>query len=223
MRQDFGQDARRGAAADPRPRPPRRIDRNHVLQVALGVVVLLVLSRIPFSHLLRAGSPDAGAPFRSPTQRMVRPAYGLCRDQERGDCVADGATFWKDGVKYRIAGIETPEGYPGGCPHERDMAPIALSSLLDRLNEGGPVTIVALGPTPAGPLLPGNVGRPARVTLKDGRSLADVLVAGGAVRRSGAANPWCDTVRDPFAGAAVKRRTMSGGDDPPVRPLAPAP
>jgi hypothetical protein len=112
---------------------------------------------------------------------MARPPYAMCEYHQQVDCVVDATTFWRSGVKYRMAGIDPPDPFSADCNHERDMSRTAMWSLVNALNERGPVRI-----TVKGAALPGNLGRPVDVTLKDGTALADVLVAQKAARRGGA-------------------------------------
>jgi endonuclease YncB( thermonuclease family) len=58
---------------------------------------------------------------------------------KRHHCVHDGDTLWWEGVKYRLADIDTPE-LDGRCPRERDLALAARDRLIVLLN-AGPVTI----------------------------------------------------------------------------------
>ena len=76
-------------------------------------------------HVLQESGPDRSV--RAPSRAMP-----ICRGGVRENCVVDGDTFWLDGEKVRIEGIDAPE-VKGKCRHEFDLAAKAtkrLSSLL---------------------------------------------------------------------------------------------
>jgi micrococcal nuclease len=76
-------------------------------------------------HVLQESGPDRSV--RAPSRAMP-----ICRGGVRQNCVVDGDTFWLDGEKIRIEGIDAPE-VKGKCRHELDLAAKAtkrLSSLL---------------------------------------------------------------------------------------------
>jgi len=100
--------------------------------------------------------------------------------------VIDGDTFDYDGMRVRIADIDTPE-MRGRCPYESELAARATRRMR---------ALLAAGPFELH--RPGNgrdmdrYGRQLRIVTRGGRSLGDVLVAEGLARTwSGRREPWC--------------------------------
>lgn len=90
-------------------------------------------------------------------------AWPICASAKRVTCVVDGDTFWLNGVKYRIRGIDAPEAKDGAhCPTEASKAE-AATLRLQALLKAGPVGLQQHGYD------------------KYGRALVDVDVAGDDV------------------------------------------
>ena len=49
-------------------------------------------------------------------------------------CIVDGDTLWKDSVKYRINGLDTPQLEQSMCTHEHQLAEQATQALISLLN-----------------------------------------------------------------------------------------
>lgn len=111
--------------------------------------------------------------------------FSLCHRGGGTNCVVDGDTFWMDGVKIRIADIDTPETHPPRCPEEARLGREATLKLQALLNEGPVDLAVPRRDTD-------RYGRKLRVVLRDGESLGDRLVADGLARKwTGRREPWC--------------------------------
>jgi micrococcal nuclease len=100
--------------------------------------------------------------------------------------VIDGDTFDYDGVRVRVADIDTPEVH-GRCAYETELAARATRRMR---------TLLAAGPFELRPLASGRdedrYGRKLRVVTRNGRSLGNLLVAEGLARTwSGRREPWC--------------------------------
>lgn len=98
--------------------------------------------------------------------------------------VVDGDTFWYQGVKIRVADIDTPE-VAARCPAEARLAARAT----DRMRE-----LLAAGPFELHRIDrdEDRYGRKLRVVTRDGHSLGDQLVAEGLARTwTGRREPWC--------------------------------
>jgi micrococcal nuclease len=113
-------------------------------------------------------------------------AYKLCVGSVRVNCVVDGDTFWSNGVKIRVADIDTPEVSRPRCAAEKALGDRATGRLLQLVN-AGPFQMRAW---------PGRdedkYGRKLRVLVRDGRSIGDILVSEGLARTwSGKRQPWC--------------------------------
>lgn len=115
----------------------------------------------------------------------LRP-YMLCSGSVRTHCVVDGDTLWHEGVKIRVADIDTPEVSDPKCQLEAALGARAASRLLQLVN-AGPFEILAWEGRDED-----KFGRKLRVLVRDGRSLGDVLVSEGLARTwTGRRQPWC--------------------------------
>ncbi|MDP3898996.1 MAG: thermonuclease family protein, partial [Mesorhizobium sp.] len=105
-----------------------------------------------------------------PTARIVP----ICGGGAHVTCVVDGDTFWLDGEKIRIAGIDAPE-IKGKCRSEKTRAAEATRRLRDILS-GAAITLERTGKD------------------KYGRTLAHVRVGAGEAGRmlvdEGLARAW---------------------------------
>ncbi|MDI7864146.1 thermonuclease family protein [Rhizobiaceae bacterium n13] len=104
----------------------------------------------------------------------------------RHTCVVDGDTFWLDGVKIRIADIDTPEVSEPRCASEARLGARATDRLVSLLNGGA----FDLEPLPDRD--EDRYGRKLRIVVRNGRSIGDILVSEGLARTwSGRREPWC--------------------------------
>lgn len=150
-----------------------------------GLIVAVVAAVVGWT-VSRLGDPagtDGSARAAAPSELRVH--FELCRGGARSRCVVDGDTFWLDGVKIRVADIDTPEVSTPHCAAERALGLKATERLRDLMNEG-PFT-----------LLPADrdidrYGRQLRVVARQGQSLGDILVREGLARPwTGRRQPWC--------------------------------
>lgn len=112
--------------------------------------------------------------------------YALCSGSVRTHCVVDGDTLWHEGVKIRIADIDTPEVSSPKCQSEATLGAKATSRLLQLVN-AGPFEIMAWQDRDED-----KYGRKLRVLVRNGRSLGDVMVSEGLARTwAGRRQPWC--------------------------------
>jgi endonuclease YncB( thermonuclease family) len=143
--------------------------------VAAGVASLM-LGALP---LRISGLPVSAA---SPA---VAASFPICGSGRRITCVVDGDTFWLDGLKYRIADIDTPEISQAQCAAEKALGDRATGRLADLLN-AGPFTLAPADRDED------RYGRKLRMVYRDGASLGDSLVAEGLAHRwDGSKHPWC--------------------------------
>lgn len=111
--------------------------------------------------------------------------FSICGSVRR-TCVVDGDTFWLDGVKIRIADIDTPEIGQPQCDREYQLGMKATYRLVELLNVG-PFELRTIGGRDED-----RFGRKLRVVIRGGRSLGDQLVSEGLARTwSGRREPWC--------------------------------
>lgn len=111
--------------------------------------------------------------------------FAVCGGGTRTTCVVDGDTFWLDGVKIRIADINTPEVSAPQCTAEAALGQRATMRLAALLNDG-PFDIVRSGRDED------QYGRKLRIVEREGRSLGAQLVAEGLAHEwGGHRQSWC--------------------------------
>ena len=127
--------------------------------------------------------------FASPatdTFNDAQPSYERCGTGPRINCIVDGDTLWSNGVKIRIADIDTPEISQPHCGAEKALGEWATVRLMELVNDG-PFDILAWRSRDKD-----RNGRKLRVLLRGGRSLGDILVSEGLARTwTGKRQPWC--------------------------------
>ena len=112
-------------------------------------------------------------------------SFSVC-GMVRRTCVVDGDTIWLEGVKIRIADIDTPEISQHRCDNEYALGIKARDRLVALLNEGE-FTLWPIGDRDED-----QYGRKLRVVIRQGRSIGDQLVAEGLARTwTGRKEPWC--------------------------------
>ncbi|KOF14293.1 nuclease [Ensifer adhaerens] len=120
-----------------------------------------------------------------PPNDDIEASFPICGISARITCVVDGDTFWLDGVKYRIADIDTPEISEPRCAEEKalgEQAKIRLQSLLN----AGPFGFKA------GFRDEDKYGRKLRDVYRSGQSLGAQLVDEGLAHRwLGFKQSWC--------------------------------
>ncbi|RVM01810.1 thermonuclease family protein [Sinorhizobium meliloti] len=88
--------------------------------------------RLLLSVALVAALPAAMTPANAET------SWPICGHGKRVTCIVDGDTFWKDGIKYRLAAVNTPEsGVNARCSKERLLADAATSHLRELMQVPG--------------------------------------------------------------------------------------
>ncbi len=139
----------------------------------------------PDLRLLVASSGAAVAAVQAGHALESR-SFELCTGPTRINCVVDGDTFWQDGVKIRIADIDTPEVSEPRCTSEAELGARATRRLLELLN-AGPYELAAWENRDED-----RYGRKLRVVMRGGRSMGDQLVSEGLARTwTGQRGPWC--------------------------------
>ena len=129
---------------------------------------------------LRFFQPTVSAPTSVSSSQ-----YKLCFTGRGQNCVVDGDTIWKDGVKIRVADIDAPETHPPRCAFEADLGRKATLRLQELLNQG-PVDLAAINRDED------IYGRKLRVLSRNGQSLGVQLVQEGLARPwAGSRKPWC--------------------------------
>jgi hypothetical protein len=112
--------------------------------------------------------------------------FALCGKWDRQACVIDGDTIRYNGMTIRLEDIDAPETHEPRCPFELTLGERATNRLIELINAGAFEVVYRGGHDED------RYGRKLRVIERDGRSLGDVLVAGGLARRwDGARRSWC--------------------------------
>lgn len=124
----------------------------------------------------------------SATTHSFEASFARC-GRDRRTCVVDGDTFWLDGVKIRIADMDTPEISQPRCEQELLLGERATERLIALLNDG-PFELKTVGDRDAD-----RYGRKLRVVYRNGRSLGELLVAEGLAHEwRGRREPWCSNI-----------------------------
>lgn len=137
--------------------------------------------------LLRLDWPALNAEVSSKLDTLVTSAaqtYGYCNG-DGWNCVVDGDTFRHEGIKIRIADIDTPEVHDFKCASEKVLGDRATNRLR---------ALLSAGPFELQPIDRDEdvYGRKLRIVMRDGRSIGQQLVAEGLARNwTGSRRPWC--------------------------------
>lgn len=130
---------------------------------------------------------EPGTAFGSETRSLAHSAsFGFCHEGGGTNCVVDGDTFWFQGVKIRVADIDTPETHPPRCAAEAERGTAATRRLQQLLN-AGTFTLTSVGEDSD------RYGRKLRIVERGGQSLGDVMVSEGLARSysGGPRAGWC--------------------------------
>ena len=68
----------------------------------------------------------------------AQPAYERCGSGIRINCIVDGNTLWNNGIKIRIADIDTPEISQPRCAAEKALGERATRRMVELVNAGSP-------------------------------------------------------------------------------------
>ncbi|MCD7060562.1 thermonuclease family protein [Pelagibacterium xiamenense] len=120
-----------------------------------------------------------------PADTIVAQRFSLC-SSGAATCVTDGDTIKINGVRIRIADIDTPEVFSYQCAEELALGQRATRRMLELVNAGGfEMTMWDHRDEDV-------YGRKLRVLTRDGQSLGMILVAEGLARPwGGARRSWC--------------------------------
>ena len=142
----------------------------------------LILSAATFWGVWTLCAPATNASTGSDTESA---AFSLCGQGPRTNCIVDGDTLYYQGVKIRIADIDTPETNPPRCAEEGRLGNAATQRLLQLAN-AGPFTLQSIDRDED------RYGRKLRVLTRKGESLGGVLVDEGLARwYQDGRRPWC--------------------------------
>lgn len=130
----------------------------------------------------RSEEADDGATAPAPA---VRTAFGYCHVGGGINCVVDGDTFYRNGEKVRIAGIDAPETHPPRCDHEAQLGSEATKKLHDLLSRGA-VTMTSIDRDRD------VYGRLLRNVAVNGEDVGETMISAGVARDYGnGRRPWC--------------------------------
>ena len=126
-----------------------------------------------------------GAGWVPSAPRGARASFGYCHVGGGRNCVVDGDTFWFEGQKVRIAGIDAPETHDYHCAQEKGLGDQATQRLIQLVNSGS----VSLQPIDRDEDI---YGRKLRIVMVNGTSVGETLVSEGLARYyEGGRKPWC--------------------------------
>ena len=115
----------------------------------------------------------------------VRATFGYCYIGGGTNCVVDGDTFWINGEKVRIAGIDAPETHPSRCAEEARLGRAATQKLHELLNSGA-VTMTNIDRDRD------RYGRLLRNVEVNGQDIGEAMVGAGVAREYGSGRrSWC--------------------------------
>lgn len=131
-----------------------------------------------------AHSPSASPPIASIADRE-RADFGLCHEGGGFNCVVDGDTIYYQGVKIRVADIDTPETHDPQCAEEAKRGAAATQRMRELVN-AGPFSLQSINRDED------IHGRKLRIINRGGTSLGGRLVDEGLARwYGGGRKPWC--------------------------------
>ena len=127
---------------------------------------------------------DSGSAGSSGAQ-AVRASFGYCCAGGGTNCVVDGDTFYLNGEKVRIAGIDAPETHPPRCADEARLGNEATEKLHALLNSGA-VTMTSIDRDRD------VYGRLLRNVAVGGQDVGEAMISAGVAREYGTGRrSWC--------------------------------
>ena len=112
-------------------------------------------------------------------------AFDFCHEGGGTNCVVDGDTLYYQGIKIRIADIDTPETHEPRC-REEGLRGAQATQRLHALVNAGPFSLESIDRDED------PYGRKLRIVTRGGQSLGGVLVDEGLARwYEGGRRPWC--------------------------------
>jgi endonuclease YncB( thermonuclease family) len=112
-------------------------------------------------------------------------SFDYCKWGGGTNCVVDGDTFYLNGEKVRIAGIDAPETHPPRCDYEARLGDQACVGLHALLNSGA-VTMTGIGRDRD------VYGRLLRNVAVDGEDVGEAMISAGVAREYGSGRrSWC--------------------------------
>lgn len=166
-----------------RDRPSQRLPWWVKFPLAYAVAGAFMLGALVVVGVERSGlgqwliDQPARAVSATPSPQTISAHFDICGGRQRVTCVVDGDTFWLNGVKYRIADLNTPEVSSPSCPQEAALGQRATTRLASLLN-AGPFTLGGYERDED------QYGRKLRIVERNGRSIAGTMIA------EGLAHPW---------------------------------
>ncbi|WP_404402225.1 thermonuclease family protein [Pelagibacterium halotolerans] len=159
----------------------RRRARMPLGEMAVALIAVAALGYVAIERgYVEVPSLAAGGP-----EEVVTRQFTLCSGGA-ATCVTDGDTIKIDGIRIRVADIDTPEVFSYQCPEELALGQAATRRMLELVNAGG-FEMTMWDHRDAD-----RYGRKLRVLMRDGQSLGMTLVAEGLARPwDGARRGWC--------------------------------
>jgi endonuclease YncB( thermonuclease family) len=156
-----------------------------VLAAAACAGIAVGLGEIPVvpsaSEAIQAGLPRPDGSRND----AVRASFSYCKWGGGTNCVVDGDTFYLNGDKVRIAGIDAPETHPPRCEYEAQLGEEATEKLHALLNSGA-VRMTSIDRDRD------VYGRLLRDVQVNGADVGEAMVSAGVAREyEGGRRPWC--------------------------------
>ena len=151
-----------------------------------GTVVAVVLGAAACAGIaVGLGQIPEIDPSTADASTPVRASFSYCYRGGGTNCVVDGDTFYIDGDKVRIAGIDAPETHPPRCAYEAQLGNEATDKLHELLNSGA-VTMTSIDRNRD------VYGRLLRNVQVNGADVGEAMVSAGVAREYGnGRRPWC--------------------------------
>lgn len=112
-------------------------------------------------------------------------AFSQCDFGRAANCVVDGDTFYLNGQKVRIVGIDAPETHPPHCDYEARLGDAATRKLISLLNSGSVTTAPIERERDV-------YGRLLRNVDVNGVNVGEAMISAGVARPYGnGRRPWC--------------------------------
>lgn len=159
--------------------------RRRGLPFAVLVIIAFGVGGVATTALTRSGIADWMLSQAYAPQLVAQRSFPVCAGSVRTTCVVDGDTFWLEGVKYRVADVNTPEIGQPQCAQEAALGKEATRRFAQLLSSG-PFELHRIDRDED------QYGRKLRVIERDGKSLGDILVAEGLAHEwRGRREGWC--------------------------------
>jgi hypothetical protein len=150
-----------------------------------GKSLLIVCILIGMAGIEVFGLPAPIDWMAHPASAPVTASFSYCKWGGGTNCVVDGDTFYLNGEKVRIAGIDAPETHDYRCQSELQLGERAARQLQALLNSGA-VTMTSIDRDRD------VYGRLLRNVSVNGQDVGEAMISAGVARAyAGGRRSWC--------------------------------